>query len=160
MTGKIVKHTNTLPKKLGRGKSPGTQENLKKYLWKKGQCGRPAGVVPYQNIKGRGSLIAHQLKHFMALQCPEDIKRKLKRKFPDINFDNLTSGEAIWLGTVAEAQMSGGTAREFIAERTEGRVPQVVKYQEDEEPPKYTDEELAAMADALDKVRGGGGSNT
>jgi hypothetical protein len=120
---------------------------------KKGEVRNPKGISgPYKG----GSRIAWQLKQFMQYQCPEEIKKRLKEKFPDLNVKEMMSGEAIWLGTIVDAIYGDEAAREFVAQRTEGKVPQVIKYDDSEEPSKYTDEEMAVMADALDKIRGDG----
>ena len=155
----LVKRSDALPTKPRRKVTAKQLANLRP-PWKKGEIANPRGITG--PIPKGTTVIAHQLKHFMALQCPERIKKKLSLMFPNVSFNELTSGEAIWLGTIVDAQSGDPNAREFVAQRTEGKVPQTIRYEEDIEPPKYTNDELAAMADALDKVRGNpdGSNNT
>lgn len=72
----------------------------------------------------------------------------LKAKFKDIG--KVTNLDAVIRMVYIYALKGQSWAVQFIAERTEGKVPDEIKHDFQSENPRYTDEELARMADALD----------
>jgi hypothetical protein len=63
----------------------------------------------------------------MFYRPPKDIYAYFKKKYPQIaKYEDLTIDDCIWLRALDQANNGDSNAREFYAERTEGRVKEVV----------------------------------
>lgn len=89
-------------------------DNLVK--WKPGQSGNPKGRPPL------GKSIPDMLRRFGEWQCPDSLVKKMQTLFPDAK--ELTVQEAVYLRVYTEALQGESWAVQFIADRTEGKVPQ------------------------------------
>ena len=86
--------------------------------WVKGQSGNPNGRPPV------GKCIPDLLRRFGEWQCPESLCKKMQVSFP--NAKNLTVQEAVYLRVYTEALHGESWAVQFIADRTEGKIAQIL----------------------------------
>jgi len=91
------------------------------HRFKPGESGNPRG-----RPKGSGRGIKDCLRRFGEWQCPEALLDKMAALFPRAKRDKLTVAEAVYLRVYVEALQGESWAVQFIAERTEGKVPQQV----------------------------------
>lgn len=114
--------------KVKRGKrTPGHQpktdkrgERVRPYQWKPGQSGNPSGCP--KGIRR----IKDLLNHFGSYKCPKETIAEVRKRFPGVN--QLDLQEAVMLKTYAAALDGEAWALEFVAERTEGKVPQGLQH--------------------------------
>ena len=131
--------------------------NKRKSPWPKGYCPIPPEKRfqkgdPRINTKGppthieRIQTILNRLGGYIA---PADVQKKMSVLFPKVR--NMTMHEAFIARAYVDAVTKGDHfARDFIGERTEGKIAQVVKLGEvEKERTPLTDAECAAAAKAL-----------
>jgi hypothetical protein len=104
------------------------------------------------NGRPKGSTsIAMTLKRLMKYAPPPKMLKELKEKYPHLcHAEDIDIGTAIWLRALDQSIEGNDTARAFVADRTEGKVKDVLQV---EETPAdtLTDEQKAKLADALDQ---------
>jgi len=105
--------------------SPARAAALAKHGFKKGVCpnpnGRPKGLRSIRSI----------LEEYGALEAPAEFIAKIREKFPSAKYKRLTLHDAVYLRCFMAAMSGENWAMQFIAERTEGKVPQKLDIKEE-----------------------------
>jgi hypothetical protein len=95
-------------------------DRIRAYQFQKGQSGNPGGAKKgVQRIKAL-------LDHYAVIGCPAEDMKAIRSRFPGVN--QLTLQGAVMLKTYAAALDGEDWALEFLAERTEGKVPQGLQH--------------------------------
>lgn len=89
--------------------------------WKPGESGNPNGRPPIQKT------IADILRRIGDEPAPRKFVKSLYETNPHGNFDNLNNRDAILYKTTYDAEDGNACARDFVVERTEGKVAALVK---------------------------------
>jgi hypothetical protein len=86
--------------------------------------GRPVGSTS----------IKTKLKRLLAsYRPPKDVYNEMKKKYPQIaKYEDCTIDDAIWVRVLDQAQRGNESAREFVADRTEGKVKETLRIEEDD----------------------------
>jgi len=90
-------------------------------VWLPGQSGNPKGRPP------AAKCIPDLLRAIGDGPASPDVTRTLKDKFPSIDMTKLNARQAMLYTTYYQAQTGDDDARDFIANRTEGKIKDVIE---------------------------------
>lgn len=103
--------------------------------------------------------IKSKLKKLLAnYRPPKDVYNELKKKYPQIaKYEDCTIDDAIWARVLDQAQRGNENARDFVADRTEGKVKDTLRLEEENNVTtvfNFDGVSLDKLEDALRTIKG------